>query len=128
MPTQTNAQKKEKRHYPKEDMPLHIRTRMLRNRMTIEWQRVIDMLEKGRRDAKGRTITEVWADMVLADPAGEFARVCQEILPKELVPEAGTSGATLSIQQLYLTAIQSAQTVPNPRQIEGKAEEEPEPW
>jgi hypothetical protein len=112
-----------------EDMPAAVRARMLRNRMAAEWQRVLDMLEKGRKDPKGRTITEVWADMVLADPPAMFALVAAEILPKEQQDSANSP--SLSIQQLYLTAVQSAQNAPNPRQIEAKPlpdKDDPEAW
>jgi hypothetical protein len=104
---------------------------MLRNRMAAEWQRVLDMLDKGRRDPQGRTITEVWADMVLADPPAMFALVAAEILPKEQQDTSVGTGNTLSIQQLYLTAVQAAQSAPNPRQLEAKpleSKEEPEAW
>jgi hypothetical protein len=126
----SNAQRKEKisQRYP-EDMPANVRGRMLRNRMAAEWQRVLDMLEKGRKDPQGRTITEVWADMVLADPPAMFALVASEILPKE--QQVDGSSPSLSIQQLYLTAVQSAQNAPNPRQIEAKPlpdKDDPEAW
>jgi hypothetical protein len=114
-------------HY--EDMPATVRGRVLRNRMAAEWQRVLDMLEKGRKDPKGRTITEVWADMVLADPPAMFALVAAEILPKE--QQVDGNSPSLSIQQLYLTAVQSAQNAPNPRQIEAKPlpdKDDPEAW
>ena len=88
-----------------DEMPANVRARHLRNRMAAQWGYVLTMLETGKRkDAQGRTLTEAWADMVLADPAGEFSRVCADILPKETT-DAAQSGATLSIQQLYLTRL-----------------------
>ena len=113
-----------------DEMPANVRARHLRNRMAAQWGYVLTMLETGKRkDAQGRTLTEAWADMVLADPAGEFSRVCADILPKETA-DAVQSGATLSIQQLYLTAVQAAQSAPNPKQIDGQSKplETKEEW
>ena len=93
-------------------------------KMRADWDTVHAMLTDSkapRRDSQGRTVYEVWADMVLANPAEEFARVARDILPKEqLTTDDGTSSTTLSIQQLYLTAVQAAQLAPNPRLIEAK--------
>jgi hypothetical protein len=90
--------------------------------MSAEWGRVLHLLETGRKDAKGRTVTEVWADMVLANPGEEFSRVSNMILPKDIpVSESGNNVIT-SIQALYLTAVQKANAAPAPRVIEGKEE------
>jgi hypothetical protein len=44
---------------------------------------VLDMLTSGKRKHKdARTLTEVWADLVLENPAQEFARVARELLPQ----------------------------------------------
>jgi hypothetical protein len=41
---------------------------------------VLDMLTSGKRKHKdARTLTEVWADLVLENPAQEFARVAREL-------------------------------------------------
>jgi hypothetical protein len=60
-----------------------------------------------RRDAQGRDVFEVWADMVLANPAAEYARVARDILPAE-TPD-NSNGSVANIQALYLTAVQQAQ-------------------
>jgi hypothetical protein len=80
-----------------------------RRRMTAEWALVLDMLtgEAPRKTKDGRNITQVWADMVLADPPGEFARVAQYLLPPE-APEAGQAGNVTNVQALYLMAVQAA--------------------
>ena len=82
--------------------------------MTAEWGLVLDMLtgDKPRRTKDGRNITEVWADMVLADPPGEFARVAQYLLPPELAPDAGAGAVVTNIQSLYLTALTAANVRP----------------
>jgi hypothetical protein len=95
--------------------------RRQRARMTAEWGLVLDMLtgKKPRRTKDGRNITQVWADMVLADPPGEFARVAEYLLPPEVPDAAAGAGATITnIQALYLTALQAASREPNPRTIE----------
>jgi hypothetical protein len=96
----------------------------LRHRMSTEWKRVLDMLEKGRLDPKGRTVTEVWADMVLANPGEEFARVSSMLLPKELPQTEGGGNVITSIQALYLTAVQKANTTTEPITIEHKSDDE----
>jgi hypothetical protein len=105
------------------EMSASVRSRRIRERMECEWGFVLDMLtgvggKKPRRHKDGRTLTEVWADMVLADPAGEFARVAQHLLMPE--PDASASGGNVvtNIQSLYLTALQAASREPNPRTIE----------
>jgi hypothetical protein len=95
-----------------------------RHRMNAEWKRVLDMLEKGRLDPKGRTVTEVWADMVLANPGEEFARVSSMLLPKELPQTEGGGNVITSIQALYLTAVQKANTTAEPIAIEHKRDDE----
>jgi hypothetical protein len=60
--------------------------RMTRNKMRADWDTVHAMLtdpKAPRRDAQGRHVFEVWADMVLANPAAEYARVARDILPAE---------------------------------------------
>jgi hypothetical protein len=98
--------------------------RRIRRRMGAEWNRVLDMLEAGRLDPKGRTVTEVWADMVLANPGEEFARV-SSMLPKD-VPQTEGGGNTVitSIQALYLTAVQKANATTEPVVIEHKRDDE----
>jgi hypothetical protein len=106
------------------EMSQSVAARMTRNKMRADWDTVHAMLtdpKAPRRDSQGRTVYEVWADLVLANPAEEFARVARDILPKEQPTTGdGTSSTTLSIQQLYLTAVQAAQLAPNPRLIEAK--------
>jgi hypothetical protein len=105
-------------------MSASVRSRKSRDRMECEWGFVLDMLtgangKKQRRHKDGRTLTEVWADLVLDDPPGEFARVAQHLLLPD--PDAaGASGGSVvtNIQALYLTALQAASREPNPRTIE----------
>jgi hypothetical protein len=50
--------------------------RMTRNKMRADWEIVCAMLtdpKAPRRDAQGRDVFEVWADMVLANPAAGCA-------------------------------------------------------
>jgi hypothetical protein len=91
----------------RDNLTPNVRGRQTRHRMVCEWNFVLDMLtgKAPRRDAQGRTVIEVWADLVLANPPLEFARVAREILPQE-TPESGAAGATASsIQTLYLVAM-----------------------
>jgi hypothetical protein len=106
------------------EMPMALHGRRQRARMTAEWSLVLDMLtgEKPRRTKDGRNITQVWADLVLADPPGEFARVAEYLLPPEAVEGASNSSVVTNIQSLYLTALQAASREPNPRTIESTAE------
>jgi hypothetical protein len=84
-----------------------------------------------RRDAKGRDVFEVWADLVLENPPREFARVIAEILPPLPPDETGAGAAVVTnIQALYLTAIQAAQHAPKPKplEIDGKLDSSDEEW
>jgi hypothetical protein len=103
-------------------MPMTLHGRRQRARMTAEWSLVLDMLtgDKPRRTKDGRNITQVWADLVLADPPGEFARVAEYLLPPEASDGAAGAGGNVvtNIQSLYLTALQAASREPNPRTIE----------
>jgi hypothetical protein len=76
-----------------------------------------------RRDAQGRDVFEVWADAVLADPAGEYARIARDILPAE-TPDNSNNAVVTAIGQLYLQADQAANKVPDPRVIEAIGEPE----
>jgi hypothetical protein len=63
-------------------------------------------LKSPRRDAQGRDVFEVWADMVLANPAAEYARVARDILPAEVADTAGLSpGDVLSVEPLPQPAV-----------------------
>jgi hypothetical protein len=93
--------------------------------MRAIWDTVERMLtdpRAPRRDAAGRDVFEVWADLVLQNPPLEFARVAKEILPPEPSGGGENSPAITNIQQLYLTAVQAANRTPDPRivaQVEG---------
>jgi hypothetical protein len=101
------------------------RVRMTRHRMRAIWDTVERMLtdpKAPRRDAAGRDVFEVWADLVLQNPPLEFARVANEILPPEPSGGGENSPAITNIQSLYLTAVQAANRAPDPRivaQVEG---------
>jgi hypothetical protein len=59
-------------------MSQSVASRMTRNKMRAVWDTVLAMLtdpKSPRRDAQGRDVFEVWADMVLANPPQEYARV-----------------------------------------------------
>jgi hypothetical protein len=105
------------------------RVRMTRHRMRAIWDTVERMLtdpKAPRRDAAGRDVFEVWADLVLQNPPLEFARVANEILPPEPSGGGENSLAITNIQSLYLTAVQAANRAPDPRivaQVEGTVTE-----
>jgi hypothetical protein len=110
----------------RDDLTPNVRGRQTRHRMVCEWNFVLDMLtgKAPRRDAQGRTVIEVWADLVLANPPLEFARVAREMLPQELPESANDNAVRTSIQNLYLTAVQAANKMPDPRIIEATTAEE----
>ena len=98
--------------------------RALRHKMVADWGVVRDMLTgaKPRRDAQGRDVFEVWADLVLANPAEEFARVARDILP-QAEPE-NTNAANnnvMNIGQLYLQAVQAANKSLDAKIVDAKA-------
>ena len=104
----------------------HVSTRRSRHRLRAMWDTVERMLtdpKAPRRDAAGRDVFEVWADLVLQNPPLEFARVAKDILPAERPEDAVAGGAIVNnIQALYLTAVQAANRAPDPRvvaQVEG---------
>lgn len=104
--------------------------RASRHRMRAVWDTVERMLtdpKSPRRDAQGRDVFEIWADLVLENPPMEFARVAREILPRdEAAPvDASTPSIVTNIQQLYLTAVQAANKEPDPRIVQGYAEGSP---
>jgi hypothetical protein len=107
------------------EMSASVAARMTRNRMRADWDTVLAMLtdpKTPRRDAQGRDVFEVWADMVLANPPVEYARVARDILPAE-VPDSGQDNAVVAnIQSLYLTAVQAANREPDPRVVDVLAE------
>jgi hypothetical protein len=101
-------------------------SRATRHRMRAIWDQVERMLtdpDAPRRDASGRDVFEVWADLVLQNPPLEFARVAREIVPPEPAQnDANAGGMVTNIQSLYLTAVQAANRDPDPRvvaQVEG---------
>jgi hypothetical protein len=105
-----------------------VASRMTRNKMRADWDTVRAMLtdpKRPRRDAQGRDVFEVWADMVLANPAAEYARVAGDILPAE-TQDNSNSSVVNNIQTLYLAAVQEANRRPNPRIVEASAEPGPE--
>jgi hypothetical protein len=107
------------------EMSQSVAARMTRNKMRADWDTVRAMLtdpKTPRRDAQGRDVFEVWADMVLANPAAEYARVARDILPAEPA-DTGNSSVVTSIQSLYLTALQAANRVPDPRVVDALADE-----
>jgi hypothetical protein len=93
--------------------------------MAADWGVVRDMLtgDKPRRDAQGRDVFEVWADMVLANPPQEYARVARDILSPETPENSNTNAMVTNIQSLYLTALQAANRVPDPRIVDAIAKE-----
>ena len=104
----------------------HVSTRRSRHRLRAMWDTVERMLtdpKAPRRDAAGRDVFEVWADLVLQNPPLEFARVAKDILPAERPEDGAGAGAIVNnIQALYLTAVQAANRAPDPRvvaQVEG---------
>jgi hypothetical protein len=105
-------------------MSQSVAARMTRNKMRADWDTVRAMLtdpKTPRRDALGRDVFEVWADMVLANPPVEYARVARDILPAEPADTENNAVVT-NIQSLYLTAVQAANRVPDPRVVEASAE------
>ena len=93
----------------RDDMPANVRSRMQRGRMICEWAFVLDMLNSGKRKHRdGRTLTEVWADLVLENPAQEFARVAKDLLLPETPEASAGAGAVTNVQALYLLAVQGA--------------------
>jgi hypothetical protein len=98
--------------------------------MGAVWDTVERMLtdpKAPRRDARGRDVFEIWADLVLENPPLEFARVAREILPREAGADDGAlPNVVNNIQALYLTAVQAANRKPDPRivaQVEGTVTE-----
>jgi hypothetical protein len=93
--------------------------------MAADWGVVRDMLtgDKPRRDAQGRDVFQVWADLVLANPPEEFARVARDILPAEAPENSSTNAMITNIQSLYLTAVQAANRMPDPRIVDAIAKE-----
>jgi hypothetical protein len=106
-------------------MSQSVAARMTRNKMRADWDTVRAMLtdpRSPRRDAQGRDVFQVWADMVLANPAVEYARVARDILPAEIPDDSNSNSVVTNIQQLYLTAVQEANRRPDPRVVEASAE------
>jgi hypothetical protein len=57
------------------EMSQSVAARMTRNKMRADWDTVRAMLtdpKSPRRDAQGRDVFEVWADMILANPATKY--------------------------------------------------------
>ena len=80
-----------------------------RNRARAAFDVVLEMLtgdpKKRRRDALGRDVFEVWADLVLANPGVELERAFK------LFPQAAQQPeAALNIGALYLQAVQLVNT------------------
>jgi hypothetical protein len=106
-------------------MSQSVAARMTRNKMRADWDTVRAMLtdpKAPRRDALGRDVFEVWADLVLANPPAEYARVARDILPAETPDNSNGNSVVMSIQQLYLQAVQEANRQPDPRIVEASAE------
>jgi hypothetical protein len=105
----------------------HVSTRRSRHRLRAMWDTVERMLtdpKAPRRDAAGRDVFEVWADLVLENPPLEFARVAKDILPAERPEDnAGAGAIVTNIQALYLTAVQAANRAPDPRVVEAIKED-----
>jgi hypothetical protein len=110
------------------EMSQSVAARMTRNKMRADWDTVRAMLtdpKSPRRDAHGRDVFEVWADMVLANPSAEYARVARDILPAETPDDSNGNAVVKYIQTLYLTAVQRAQRAPDPRVVDALAEKKP---
>jgi hypothetical protein len=107
------------------EMSQSVAARMTRNKMRADWDTVRAMLtdpKAPRCDALGCDVFQVWADMVLANPAAEYARVARDILPAETPDDPNSNAVVNNIQALYLTAVQQAQRAPNPRVVDALAE------
>jgi hypothetical protein len=92
-------------------MSQSVASRKTRNKMRADLDTVRAMLtdpKAPRRDAQGRDVFEVWADMVLANPAAEHARVAHDILPAEVADRGVSDAVVTNIRSLYLTAVQQA--------------------
>jgi hypothetical protein len=110
------------------EMSQSVASRMTRNKMRADWDTVRAMLtdpKRPRRDALGRDVFEVWADMVLANPSAEYARVARDILPPEPLDSSNANSVVTSIQNLYLSAVIKANRVADPRVVDALAEEKP---
>jgi hypothetical protein len=86
------------------EMSQSVAARMTRNKMRADWDTVRAMLtdpKAPRRDALGRDVFEVWADIVLANPAAEYARVARDILQAETLDNSNSNMVVNSIQSLY---------------------------
>jgi hypothetical protein len=108
------------------EMSQSVAARMTRNKMRADWDTVRAMLtdpKAPRRDAQGRDVFEVWADMVLANPSAEYARVARDILTAETQENSNNNAVVNNIQSLYLTALQAANRMPDPRVVDALAEE-----
>jgi hypothetical protein len=108
-------------------MSQSVASRMTRNKMRADWDTVRAMLTDPKappRDAQGRDVFEVWADMVLVNPAAEYARVARDILPTEVTDSGVSNEVVTNIQSLYLTAVQQANRDPDPRVVEVMAEKD----
>jgi hypothetical protein len=81
--------------------------RALRHKMVADWGVVRDMLtgDRPRRDAQGRDVFQVWADLVLANPPEEFARVARDILPPAEPDTNAANNNVMNIGALYLQAV-----------------------
>jgi hypothetical protein len=105
------------------EMSQSVAARLTRNKMRADWDTVRAMLtdpKTPRHDAQGRDVFQVWADMVLANPAAEYARAARDILPAE-AQDKSNSSVVNNIQALYLTAVQQAQHAPDPRVVDASA-------
>jgi hypothetical protein len=96
--------------------------RALRQKMVADWGVVRGMLtgDKPRRDAQGRDVFQVWADLVLANPAEEFARVARDILPPA-EPDTNAANNVMNIGALYVQAVQAANKSLEAKIVEAKA-------
>jgi hypothetical protein len=68
--------------FSKRSEKFHVIVKGLKNPPPTDWDTVRAMLtdpKAPRRDAQGRDVFEVWADMVLANPATEYARVARDV-------------------------------------------------
>jgi hypothetical protein len=97
--------------------------RALRHKMVADWGVVRGMLtgDKPRRDAQGRDVFQVWADLVLANPAEEFARVARDILPPAEPDTNAANTNIMNIGALYLQAVQAANRSLEAKIVDAKA-------
>jgi hypothetical protein len=75
------------------EMSQSVAARMTRNKLRADWDAVRAMLTDPKTPRR-----EVWADMVLANPPAEYARVARDILPAETPDDPNSNAVVNNIQ------------------------------